>query len=137
MMRWRGSWRWAFVVALSMSVGACTSPDAMAGPEEDRVAIPQFTEAACAEWSCSWNICTYDPAVYGACCTQAAGGEYTATPKPSCDAPPPPSGVPEWCGTTPRTACMIKKSIDLTYYADCTTFPSVGSGDAYYPECTP
>lgn len=65
----------------------CADGSSATGPTEDHPAIPQFTAAACAEWSCSWGDCQQDPAHYGACCIEAASAEYPATSAPSCEGP--------------------------------------------------
>ncbi len=51
-----------------------------------RVPIPSFADAvnACAAFSCQSGQCSWNPAVYGACCTQPADENNPAVSKPSC-----------------------------------------------------
>lgn len=121
------------LVALVGAALGCADGGGATGPTEEHPAIPQFAQAACAEWSCSIGDCQQDPAIYGACCTLAAGGEYPEQPKPSCDAPP--GGLPSWCEAgSPQLTC-INHPMEGNPYSDCSALPLTGNTGNYYSEC--
>lgn len=124
---------------LALSALGCGAGTDATGPTEGHPAIPFLTESNsnCAVWSCSSGDCAQDPAIYGACCTTITGPGETGAPKPAnCNAPPGGGGSPEWCNTTPRAGCLIKKSQDTSFYADCTTYSSTGSSNDVFSECS-
>jgi len=123
--------RGLIVIALTGVVLGCADESA-----EEVNAVSQAAQAACAVWSCQINQCQQDPAIYGACCIQAASTEYPATPNPSCDAPPPP-GYPSWCVIgSPKLSCINHPFENpLNPYAPCLDLPFIGDTGLYYDEC--
>lgn len=88
MVSWKRVWYPVLAVVLLAGVGGCGGTEPVTAPDEqEHPAIPQLTQAACGEWSCSINDCNNDPAVYGACCTTVADAENPVQPRPSCTAP--------------------------------------------------
>ena len=127
--------RAALTTVLALSVMGCGAGSDATGPTEEHPAIPQLTTAACAVWSCSIGDCQQDPALYGACCIQAATTEYPATSAPSCSGPPAGGGDPAWCGSGNSIAtCMDKAYVNHTSAYGCGSSPYVdGGGFAYNP----
>lgn len=129
----------ATAVLLAFSL-ACSDASSTTGPTSDEhPAIPQFATAACAVWSCSIGDCQQDPALYGACCVEAASAEYPATGAPSCDGPPPPHGYADWCGTTAHAGCLIKRAEDMSYTQDCSIYDYANNltSEDIFTECQP
>ena len=127
--------RAAFATVLALSALGCGAGTDTTGPTEEHPAIPQFATAACAVWSCQIGQCQQDPAIYGACCIQAASAEYPATSAPSCQAPPGGGGDPAWCGSGNSIAtCMDKTYRNHTSSYGCGSQPYVdAAGFAYDP----
>ena len=119
-------------------LAACSGTEATA-PTEEHPAIPFLTESNsnCAVWSCSSGQCAQDPAIYGACCTTITDPGETGAPKPAnCDAPPGGGSRPNWCGTTARAGCLIRRREDTSFYEDCSSSAYDGpSSDAVFSEC--
>lgn len=134
MVHWKRGWHATFALAFLAGIGGCAGSESLTAPEEEHPAIPMFAEAACAEWSCVWNDCTYDPAVYGACCVTAADAEHPVQDRPSCDAPPPSNT--DYCVIgSPRLTCINKPIKVGDPVPDCSKVPLTGDTGSYYPEC--
>ena len=120
------------LVAVLVVINACSGAEPMA-PDEEHPAIPQLTAAQCAVWSCSVGDCQQDPALYGACCIQAASAEYPATSAPSCQYTPQ-GGTPEWCGAgNTHTACLERRSEDASFSGDCSSTTYLDDRGIAYP----
>ncbi len=112
---------WACAVTFMALVGCSAEVPTLA----TRVPIPSFADAvnACAAFSCQSGQCSWNPAVYGACCTQPADENNPAVSKPSCgentsqycyaypercvSAGDPAYDAPAWCNhASPVDACI-------------------------------
>lgn len=87
-MTFRSTLRAIAGAALVAAVAGCADSATEAPPPAALAAASGFeadAKAACGSWSCSWNVCGWDPArdPRGACCTGGTTGD--AVPKPSCD----------------------------------------------------
>ena len=106
-----------------LATATMTSACSDATPTSPETPIPAFAVAQCAEWSCAIEDCPNDPAIYGACCIQAADASHPATEKPSCQAPPGGGGGGGWedCSTINAWYCtsvppdMIHECQSCTY----------------------
>ncbi len=121
---------WPVLAVLYLAAGCeSASPEPTEGATVAIPDVPYRQEAACGTWSCSWQDCTQDPGVYGACCTRAAEQNETIMARPSCGGQPYCVQFPSLCGVNeyhPAQYCQGRAGNAGLW--DCDNYCSVGTG---------
>lgn len=118
----RSRWAGFGLMAVTAVVLACSGGADATGPLADNhPAIPLFkTQGTCVQWSCQTNVCGYDTANIGGCCTQV-DPNGTAVQRPLCN----PDGIADTCTEIAGEGCT--QTGLYTYH--CSWVGIVGCGD--------